>query len=163
MNHYSAISGQTAAVDHTVVFLGSAAMEAALSPTMAVHGQPSMMKRTENADPARKRRYIGGEMLRCHWQWLQPREDPVGQIGGGGRLHLLWLRGWQREPGEVADGQRLQTIKRRLRLLLLQWRWRESREASHGESLLLLRRGRKAGEVPDGNRRMMMGVGHGQR
>ena len=105
---------------------------------------------------------IGGEMLRCRWR-LEPREDPAGQIGGRGRLHLLWLRRWQREPGELAAGQRLQTRIRRLRLLLLQWRRREPREASHGESLLLLRRGWEAGEVPDANRRMMMGVGHGQR
>ena len=34
------------AVDHTVVLLGSATMEAALSPTMAVRDQPTMMKRT---------------------------------------------------------------------------------------------------------------------
>ena len=34
------------AADHTVVFLGSTVVEAALSPTMAGGGQPSMMKRT---------------------------------------------------------------------------------------------------------------------
>jgi len=107
-------------------------------------------------------------MLQCRW-WLESREDPTGQIGGGGggKLHLLWLRRWQRErePGGVAAGQRLQTRKRWLHLLLLRWRRREPRETSHGEGLLLLRRGREAGQVPDGNGRMIMGVWlwHGQR
>ena len=45
------------AADHTVVFLGSAAMEVALSPTMAVRGQPSMMKRTRKWWSWRKRRH----------------------------------------------------------------------------------------------------------
>jgi len=34
------------AADHTAVFLGSATMEAALSPTTAVRDPASMMKRT---------------------------------------------------------------------------------------------------------------------
>jgi len=57
----------------------------------------------------------------------------------------------------------MQTRKRWLRLLLLKQRRGEPREASHGESLLLLRRRQEAGEVPDGNECIMMGVGHGQR
>jgi hypothetical protein len=42
---HTVISGLKSA-DHTVIFLGSAAMDAALSPTMAVRGQPSKTKWT---------------------------------------------------------------------------------------------------------------------